>query len=471
MIRQRTRNAWSSSLQARAKAELDRIQGTQAAATSDEPLAEFVHRVSPQFDAPLHLGPLLAELERAEREPVRVLVSVPPRHGKTETILHAIAWWLSRDPRITCGYTGYATPFAWSKSGIAREYARRAGVQLRTDANSKAEWRTTAGGGLLATGVGGPLTGYGVDRLIVDDPHKNRREAESSVLRSHVLEWATSTAFTRLEPGGSVFVVHTRWHPSDLIGSLAKQDGVAWKTIDLPAINDAGEALWPERWPAEALRNRRLEVGEYDWASLYQGQPRPRGGAVFGDAHLYGSRPLRVSITIGLDFAYTAKTSSDYSTAVVLAKDLDSDPRAPVFYVLECLREQTEPERFAAMLKALQARHPDASLHAYIAGTERGNIALIGKFGVKVHTRPAVGDKFVRSQPAAAAWNRGAILLPEDGGPKIDALASEAASFTGLNDPHDDLIDALAAAYDAGGKPRMRLDSRYNDHLPTFSIG
>lgn len=434
-------------------------------------LASFVHRITPTFAPPLHLGPLLGELERAEREPVRVLVSVPPRHGKTETILHAFAWWLARNPRVTCGYTGYATPFAWSKSGLAREYAKRAGVQLRPDANSKAEWRTVAGGGLLATGVGGPLTGYGVDRLVIDDPHKNRREAESSVQRSHVLEWATSTAFTRLEPGGSVFVVHTRWHPADLIGSLGKQDGVSWKAIDLPAINDTGQALWPERWPVDALQQRRLEVGEYDWASLYQGQPRPRGGAVFRDAHLYQERPKRLAISIGLDFAYTAKTSSDYSTAVVLGRDLDSDPKRPTFYVLECLREQAEPEKFAAMVKALQGRYPGASLHAYIAGPERGNIALLSKFGVKVHTKPAVGDKFVRAQPAAAAWNRADILLPADGGPKIDALASEAASFTGMNDPNDDLIDALAAAYDAGSKPSLGLDTKYDDHLPSFSIG
>lgn len=443
----------------------------QAAATTDEPLADFVHRISPQFAPPVHLAPLLAELERAEREPVRVLVSVPPRHGKTETILHAIAWWLSRNPRITCGYTGYATPFAWSKSGIAREYARRAGVQLRTDANSKAEWRTTAGGGLIATGVGGPLTGYGVDRLIIDDPHKNRREAESAVQRSHVLEWATSTAFTRLEPGGSIFVVHTRWHPADLIGSLEKQGDVGWKVVQLPAIDDDGCALWPERWPADALHQRRLEVGEYDWASLYQGQPRPRGGAVFGDAHLYTEAPKRFRVTIGLDFAYTAKTSSDYSAAVVLARDLDSDAKAPTFYVLEVLREQCEPERFAEKLAALQQRHAGAPMHAYIGGTEKANIALLRRFGVTVHTKPAIADKFVRAQPVAAAWNRGAVLIPSDGGPTVDALASEAASFTGLNDPHDDLVDALAAAYDANAKGPVTVDRKYNSHLPTFSVG
>jgi predicted phage terminase large subunit-like protein len=468
LIKSRTRGAWNSSLQARAKAELERLGSTSGC---DEPLADFVHRISPTFAPPLHLAPLIAELERSEREPVRVLVSVPPRHGKTETILHAFAWWLRRNPRITCGYTSYATDFAWSKSGVAREYAKRAGVQLRIDANAKSEWRTTAGGGLLATGVGGPLTGHGVDRLVIDDAHKNRREAESAVLRSHILEWATSTAFTRLEPGGSVFVVHTRWHPSDLIGSLQKQAGVPWRVIDLPAINGEGAALWPERWPAEALQQRRLEVGEYDWASLFQGQPRPRGGAVFHDAHLYAELPKRLRVTIGLDFAYTAKTSADYSAAVVLGRDMDSDAKAPVFYILDALREQDEPEVFAGKLAALSKRHSGAPMHAYIGGTERANIALLSKFGVRVHAKPAVADKFVRAQPVAAAWNRGAVKLPEGGSLKIDALASECASFTGLNDPHDDLVDALAAAYDANAVGSLKADSKYDAHLPNFSVG
>jgi predicted phage terminase large subunit-like protein len=437
---------------------------TKASLPSTDSLVSFVPQVSPTYAAPFHLAPLIAELERAEREPVRCLVSVPPRHAKTETFLHAIAWWLRRDPSVVCGYASYADRIAWSKSGAAREYARRAGVELDRAQNAKAEWRTTAGGGLLATGAGGPLTGFGVHRLIIDDPHKNRREAESATVRSHIHEWATSTAFTRLEPGGSVFVVHTRWHPDDLIGRLSKNDGVPWKVINLRAINDDGAALWPGRWSVEDLQRRRAEVGEYDWASLFQGEPRPRGGSVFGDAKLYqiddgdtdSTRltrglpylPKRLKITIGVDFAYTAKTSSDTSVAVAIGRDTDA--RMPTFYVLEVLRMQAPPEAFAKALGAFSIRHNGAPIHAYIGGTEIGNVRLMKSVGnVTVHTRPAVADKFVRAQPCAATHNAGRMLLPANGGPTIDKFASVLAGFTGLNDSEDDDVDALVAAHDA----------------------
>jgi phage terminase large subunit-like protein len=427
-----------------------------------------VPQVSPTYAAPHHLAPLIAELERAEREPVRCLVSVPPRHAKTETFLHAIAFWLRRDPSVVCGYTSYADRIAWSKSGAAREYARRAGVELDRSQNAKAEWRTTAGGGLLATGAGGPLTGFGVHRLIIDDPHKNRREAESATIRTHIHEWATSTAFTRLEPGGSVFVVHTRWHPDDLIGRLSKNDGVPWKIINLQAINDQGVALWPGRWGVADLQRRRAEVGEYDWASLYQGEPRPRGGAVFGDLKLYQPDhvegdatkwvaglprlPKRLKVFIGLDFAYTAKTSSDTNVAVALGRDMSAP--LPTFYVLEVLRMQAAPEAFAKALGAMSVRHNGASMHAYVSGTELGNVRLMKAVGgVTIHTRPAIGDKFVRAQPTAATANAGRLLVPANGGPTIDKFSSVLAAFTGLNDPEDDDVDALGAAHDAAMRP------------------
>jgi hypothetical protein len=157
---------------------------------------------------------------------VRACVSVPPRHAKTETVLHGIAWLLRRHPDWPVAYVSYAADIARSKSRQARDYAARAGVTLRDDSAALHEWRTPAGGGLLATGVGGPLTGHGVRLLIVDDPFKNRSEADSPTVRETVHGWFTSTAMTRVEPGGSVLVVHTRWHPDDLIGRLLRGDRV-----------------------------------------------------------------------------------------------------------------------------------------------------------------------------------------------------------------------------------------------------
>lgn len=244
-------------------------------------LAEFVPRISPAFASPRHLVPLLEAFDRVEREAVRSCTSVPPRHGKTETVLHGIARLLARHPDWTIGYVSYAADIARSKSRQIRDYAAAAGVTLRNDSKALHEWRTPQGGGVLATGVGGPLTGHGLRLLVVDDPFKNRQDADSPLIRQRTFDWFTSTAMTRVEPGGSALVVHTRWHRDDLIGRLERDEEVEWEVTSLPAIDGHGCALWPERWPVSELTKRRAEVGEYDWDSLFQQSPKARKGLVY----------------------------------------------------------------------------------------------------------------------------------------------------------------------------------------------
>ena len=224
---------------------------------------------------------MLDVLDRIEHEPVRACVSVPPRHGKTETVMHAIARILARHPEWMIAYVSYAADIARSKSRQIRDYAAAAGVELRQDSKALHEWRTPQGGGVLATGVGGPLTGHGVRLLVVDDPFKNRQDADSPLIRERTWSWFTSTAMTRIEPGGSALVVHTRWHRDDLIGRCSRDEEVAWEVTSLPALSASGCALWPERWPVAALLRRRAEVGEYDWDSLFQQSPKVRKGLVY----------------------------------------------------------------------------------------------------------------------------------------------------------------------------------------------
>lgn len=245
------------------------------------PLREFVPRVTPAFTSPDHLGELLAYFDRVEDEPVLACYSVPPRHSKTETVLHGIARMLARHPDWTIAYVSYAADIARSKSKQIRDYALAAGVELRQDSKASHEWRTPQGGGVLATGIGGPLTGHGVRLLVVDDPFKNRQDADSALIRERTCQWFTSTALTRVEPGGSALVVHTRWHRDDLIGRLSRETETRWEVTALPAIDSQGCALWPERWPVEELQKKRKQVGEYDWDSLFQQDPKARKGLVY----------------------------------------------------------------------------------------------------------------------------------------------------------------------------------------------
>lgn len=402
-------------------------------------LLDTIVQLTPAFRRPSHLEPLARMLERAVREPVELVVSLPPRHAKSETLLHWIAWALSRDPTLTFAYISYAADFAATKSRRARLLTERAGVRLGLKVTDEL-WETAHGGSVKSTGILGQLTGEGFRVIVVDDPIKNREEAESPTYRRKLYEGFTSDVYTRRDPRGtSVIVVQTRWHPDDLVGHLIS-DG--WDSINLPAIDEAGRALWPEAWPLEALEKIRETVGEYTWASLYQGQPRPRGGALFHGATYTNIIPVRgYRPALGVDLAYSAKTHADYSSCVVLARV------GTQLHVMDVQRRQLSAPDFASILRGVKERYPGIPTRWYCAGAERGIADLLKTLGVHVEAVQAHGDKFTRAQPVAAAWNAGRILVPQSA-PWAKDFVDEVTTFTGLGDAHDDQVDALAAAYD-----------------------
>lgn len=173
-----------------------------------ESILDWVPLMSPTFQRPEHLTQLAEVLVRSQFEPIYATIAVPPRHSKTETIVHSIPWRLLRDPTCEIAYCTYEANLAYSKSRRMREIAEQVGVKLKHGSKGVQEWQTSEGGKVIATGVGGPITGKGAKLLIIDDPLKNREEAESTVIRQKIWDWFTSTALTRVEPGGSVIVCH-----------------------------------------------------------------------------------------------------------------------------------------------------------------------------------------------------------------------------------------------------------------------
>lgn len=415
-----------------------------------EPLVDFIPRISPRFESPHHLTPLLDAIERTETEAVRALVSVPPRHSKTETLLHGIARRLSRRPWETIAYITFGDRLAKTKSRLARQYALRAGVRLRDDAHSLDEWRTPELGGAIFTSVGGAIVGQGANVLIIDDPHKDRAEAESALHRDAVWEWYQGAAYTRVEPGGSIIITHTRWHPDDLTGrALREHEHEDWEHIKLRAIDERGQALWPSRWPVEALEQKHQSIGDYEWFSQFQGEPLPRGGTVFRDVRWYNPKdlpPKGLRISIGIDLAYSGKTKSDWSACVVLAQTADGTA-----YVLDVAREQADVPTFAEKIRACASPYPGAAIRWHTSTTESGVAQLLGRLGLNVKHELAKADKFTRAQPVAAKWNLGGVLVP--GGPGVhrpswvDDFVREVTTFTGQGDRHDDQVDALASAF------------------------
>ena len=408
--------------------------------------------MTPGYTAPKHLAEYAQRLENCIGATMRTVVSIPPRHGKTELILHAIAYLLRKDPRITIGYASYSAALARSKSRRARTIAQGAGVQLSEDMANLDEWRTTAGGGVLAGGVGGAWTGHGLDVLIVDDPVKNRQEAESATVRESVHDWYTSTAYTRLEPNASVFVNMTRWHEGDLAGRLLAGDE-HFDEINFPAIDETEtQPLWPERWTADALL-RVKRVNEYDWHSLWMGRPRPKGGAVFGAPHYYDEIPdggFRVGI--GFDLAYTAKKRADASALCIL-RMVGSDPTEAVFYVEDVVAKRVEAPDFFGEVRMALADFPGAQAVFRYAGPEKGMIDTMRREGIRVKGIPTRGDKFTNAQEFAAAWNDGRVLVPRryadaDEVPHwVQPFVDEVQSFTGVDGRHDDMVDAAISAH------------------------
>lgn len=392
------------------------------------------------------------------------------QHGKSTLLWHWIAQELRRNPKLRWMYISYNQPRAYHCSREIRKLALAAGCKLAPDADAKRYWETTDGGGVLAEGIGG-ATGYPADRIVVDDPHADRVDAESSVKRKVVHDFFDSSLWTRRNAQTSIVVNHARWHTDDLIGYLTRDPLWAAAYENIPAISADGQALWPSRMPLSLLEAARAR-NAYDWFSLYQGEPRGRGQRIFIDAQFYQALPLSPdgtpaprSVAIGLDFAYSEKTSSDWSVAVVMAR-YGSGLEAR-YFVLEVIREQCAAPAFRARLVDLKRRYPSAPMHAYVfGGPEKGVVDLLnvrspGQASLSIACTAAGGDKFVRAQPFAGAWNglaadpeRGvlvgippSVFIPEQAPWAADYLA-ELHAFTGIKDRNDDQVDASASAFD-----------------------
>lgn len=428
-----------------------------------ESLRDFIVRLSPHQPPPRHFDPVIDVLEEARWSPQKVGISMPPGHGKTTLILNAYAWWLTKNPADTNAYASYNERQAFSKSVLARALSVRAGVELSDEVNTKAEWRTVQGGGLLATGIGGGLTGQRVQGLlVVDDPYRNQVDAYSSAYRDDVDDWLKTVALTR-RAGASTLVIHTRWHDDDEIGRLAKR---GWRIINLPAIAEKGdvlgraegEALWGGYQPTSLprLKELRRELGEFDFAALFQGSPRPRGGAVFGEPHYYDPATLDVTgcqIVLAADPAASKKTSADYSAAVVLA--IKGQGVSAIAYLLKVYREQVTIPQFVRDLRGLQVQYGDTEINVESVGAFLAIPQMLRELDPDIRLKEITpeGDKFTRAQRVAAAWNDARVLVPANFGadttpvPWLGPFLDELAKFTGVNDRRDDQVDALSHAW------------------------
>lgn len=241
---------------------------------------------------------MLTELEAVARgENLRLMIFMPPRHGKSiyGTRLF-VPWWLAQHPHggimTLSATTELAELFGRRVRNLIRYHRQTLGYSLAADSQAAGRWETSQGGEYLAAGVGKMIQGRPANLAIIDDPVAGVEAAESETQREGVWEWYQNDFLGRLEPGAAVILIQTRWHEDDLAGKLIQamaQGGEQWRIINLPAIagpGDAlgrqpGEALWPEWMDEAALEARKRAVGSRAWYSLYQQEPRPLEGTLF----------------------------------------------------------------------------------------------------------------------------------------------------------------------------------------------
>lgn len=418
---------------------------------------EWLPQVTPTYHWEWrHLAHIREALDRVTRGEIkRLMLFVPPRHGKSEMVtIRYPVWRLEENPTQRVIIGAYNATLAAKFSRKARNIARQR-LALNTERTAVEDWETLQGGGVRAVGVGGGITGMGANLIVIDDPVKSREEANSEVYRNRVYDWYTDDLYTRLEPGGAIILIMTRWHEDDLAGRiLASDDGPNWTVIKLPAEAEAddplgrveGAALCPERYDEAALAEiKRVLLNNY--YALYQQRPQPVEGSFFKRQwfEIVDGVPFHAQRVRWWDQGATAD-DGDYTAGVLVARAVG------MYYVEDVVRGQwSSAERDAIILQTaeLDAQRYGNTVH-YWSGQEPGSggkdqarafVRLLA--GYTVSTEPESGDKIVRADPFRSQAEAGNAKLKRGNwnGPYLDELTSFPTG------KHDDQVDGTSGAF------------------------
>jgi hypothetical protein len=375
----------------------------------------------------------------------RLMVFLPPRHGKSELISKYLpAWYLGTFPDRRVILTSYEADFAaqWGRRtrDLLEEHgnifplkiqvregssdlAEYTGLQIRSDSSAAYRWDVANyTGGMTTAGVRGPITGKGAHLIIIDDPVKNAEEAMSVTIQERTWEWFKSTLYTRLEPGGAIILIMTRWVNRDLSGRLIQEmedgDGDRWTVISLPALAEKGdplgrkegEALWPERYPADQLQRIRGAVGSHWWAALYQQRPVPREGGLFHYEVIEEQRRQRPSalirIVVGVDPAVTSDKESAETGIVVAGISADNH----VYIMGDHSLKGTPLEWARAVVRAYHSHKADRVIGEVNNGGDlvEVNLRTVDR-SIPFKAVHASRGKILRAEPIAALYEQGRV--------------------------------------------------------------
>jgi predicted phage terminase large subunit-like protein len=412
----------------------------------------------------------------------RVIINMPPRHTKSEFASYLLpSWYLGKFPKkkvIQCSNTAeLAVGFGRKVRNLvgSEAYARVfPGVHLRQDSKAAGRWATNEGGEYFAIGVGGTVTGKGADLLIIDDPHSEQEAAaaaHNADVYQKVYEWYTSGPRQRLQPGGTIVIVMTRWADGDLTGRVLKdaiqrQTGEQWDLIELPAILPSGKPLWPEFWSLDELEALKEELPAGKWNAQYQQKPTGEEGAIVKREWWKvwdKERPPACEFLIqSWDTAFTKNERSDYSACTTWGVFyMNEDPNDVNVILLDAFQERMEfPELKAKAQELYHEWEPDAFIvEAKAAGSPL--IFELRRMGISVSefTPTRGNDKFVRLNSVTDLFKSGKVWAPDK--KWAYEVIEQMASFP--NSSHDDLVDSSTQAlirFRQGGFLRLDTDEK-----------
>ena len=441
----------------------------EAKARCKNSLKFFCRFISGQWWKPYkHLDYLCDILERVEKKEIRRLIlNFPPQHGKSVTTSEFFpAWYLGNHPDDKVILTSYGADLAKGFSENARDHFRTWGemiwgLNISDSTSAKDSWKISGHRGyMISAGVGGPITGKAASLVIIDDPHKNRKDAESETIRQDVINWYKSVIRTRLAQDGCIILIMTRWHPEDLTGHLIKQGDEKWTVINLPALareDDPlgrlpGTPLCPELHDLADLQDIKDDLGEYDWSALYEGNPMSEKGNLFkreyfryfdikddlfvlhkpnGDVII----PVRSCTCFQTyDPTGSSKTSADFGVLGTWYLT----PSADLLLVDVLSMQKTVPEQVDDVRMMYHRFRPVA------IGVEKNGIGLatlqyLQVAGLPIYDVQADADKYSRAVPIAMRYKAG-MVFHRSGASYLDTLEAEFLKFPkGKNDDHVDM--------------------------------
>jgi predicted phage terminase large subunit-like protein len=476
---------------------LEELEKRETQERTSENFYEFVKAIWPDFIHGEHHRKMAAAFDDiASGKLKRLIINMPPRHTKSEFASHLFpAYLLGKNPKLKIIEATHTADLAINFGRKVRDLIdteEYAGIfprtELKADSRSAGKWLTSQGGEYYASGIGGALAGRGADLFIIDDPH-SEQDAFSDRALEEAYDWFMTGPRQRLQPGGAIVIVMTRWSKKDLTGKLVRkmtQEKAAdqWKVIEFPAILPSGNPLWPEFWKLDELETIRASVPPSKWAAQYMQRPTGEGISIIPKEWFNiwpNDNPPNCEYLIqSYDTAFLKNERADFTAITTwgvfypegkINDELYSGEEAHLI-LLDCIKERFDfPELKREAMRLYEHWEPDT----VIIETKASGIPLtqeLRRLGIPINTySPNRGqDKIARLNSVSPIFQDGKIWVPDNRW--AEELMEEVTDFP--NGEHDDLVDATTLAlmrFRAGGFLQLKSDfSDEEEYYPRVRV-